>query len=165
MLCAAAALAVTVNAVSGTNKEGDALVADGPYGMWSLDAEQVTLTCAGQLSYSDGAAKPTCMDSNTQGYIQYMALRMLCKLMALIAVVLFVFADTAVGVSLDVQRFFWMPVENNKPRVTIVGRADFPKEVTVRGKWVRGGARQLWAHHGDHTATPSSRRFYTCIST
>jgi hypothetical protein len=32
---------VNVNAVSGTTADGDALVADGPYGMWSLDAEQV----------------------------------------------------------------------------------------------------------------------------
>jgi len=39
---AAASLAVTVNAVSGVSAEGDALVADGPYGMWSLDTEQVT---------------------------------------------------------------------------------------------------------------------------
>lgn len=71
-----ASFLATVNAVSGTTAEGDALIADGPYGMWSLDAE---------------------------------------------------------------QRFFWMPTdENNKARVTIEGRADFPKSVTIRGKW--GGA-------------------------
>ena len=55
------------------------------------------------------------------------------------------------------QRFFWTPVESNKPRVTIVGRADFPREITIRGKWVsncrhiqlttRGGAGapKAWA--------------------
>lgn len=43
VLCspAAASFLATVNAVSGTTAEGDALIADGPYGMWSLDAEQV----------------------------------------------------------------------------------------------------------------------------
>ena len=41
LLPAGASLAVTINAISGTTPEGDALVADGPYGMWSLDAEQV----------------------------------------------------------------------------------------------------------------------------
>jgi len=71
-----ASYVVTVNAVSGTSPNGEALVADGPYGMWSLDAE---------------------------------------------------------------QRFFWMPSEDaSKPRVTIEGRADFPKSITIRGKW--GGA-------------------------
>jgi hypothetical protein len=41
LLCAAASYVVTVNAVSGISPNGEALVADGPYGMWSLDAEQV----------------------------------------------------------------------------------------------------------------------------
>jgi hypothetical protein len=40
---AAASYLVTVNAVSGTTAENDALIADGSYGMWSLDAEQVSI--------------------------------------------------------------------------------------------------------------------------
>jgi hypothetical protein len=40
-MCAAASYVVTVNAVSGISPNGEALLADGPYGMWSLDAEQV----------------------------------------------------------------------------------------------------------------------------
>lgn len=43
-LLAAASYLAVVNAVSGTTPEGDGLVADGPYGMWSLDAEQVGAT-------------------------------------------------------------------------------------------------------------------------
>lgn len=38
---AAASYVVTVNAVSGVTPDGGALAVDGPYGMWSLDAEQV----------------------------------------------------------------------------------------------------------------------------
>lgn len=34
------------------------------------------------------------------------------------------------------QRFFWNPVANEKPHVTIVGRADFPEKIVIRGKWV-----------------------------
>lgn len=48
-LPAAASYVVYVNAVSGTTPEGDALLADGPYGMWSLDAEQVC-TSVGPLA-------------------------------------------------------------------------------------------------------------------
>jgi hypothetical protein len=40
---AAASYLVTLNAVSGTTAQNDALVADGSYGIWSLDAEQVSI--------------------------------------------------------------------------------------------------------------------------
>jgi hypothetical protein len=34
------------------------------------------------------------------------------------------------------QRFFWMPAGDDKAGVTIEGRADFPKSVIIKGKFV-----------------------------
>lgn len=135
-----ASIVASLFAVSGQDPATENLAVDGPYGIWSIDAEQVrrrngrqpciTQSLSTSCSRCTVKDKLSCMlvclpqDCSTSEprVTRPAPLCCVCLTHLLPAIV---------------QRFFWSPVKNGKPRVTIEGTAEAPKSITIRGRWVR----------------------------